>query len=160
MLDQAKSGAIPRRMLAGDLPQPPEADPRPLPEDRRRSPTPSTASASPRVLAACAPPAASRRPGSGPVGYIDHEPICDLCLLERSTDLGLMLATIAVVRTYAATGGTAEERQDAVHELGVFTRIYHRVASKSWSSGFQVSQAETIPRTEPATDRRIACRAL
>ncbi len=70
--------------------------------------------------------------GSGPVGYHGDRAICDLCLLERSTDLGLMLATIAVVRAYAGTGGTPEQQGEALNELGAFARIYHRIASKSW----------------------------
>lgn len=131
-LDRA---GCPRRMLAGDLPQPPEADPRPLPEGLSRPPKIDDPVYSIRVAespgtlcAACG----KQETGAGPAGYMEHEPICDLCLLERSTDLGLILATIAVVRAYAATGGKTKERQGALDELGVFARIYHRVASKSW----------------------------
>ncbi len=60
---------------------------------------------------------------------MDDEPICDLCLLERSNDLGLLLAIAAVTRAYAGTVGPAGDRQEALHELGVFARIYHRVCS-------------------------------
>ena len=134
MLDQAQSSAIPRGVLAPS-PTHPAADQRPLPEGLSRSPRIDEPLYSIRVAespgtlcAACG----KLETGAGPVGYLDDEPICDLCLLERSTDLGLMLATIAVVRAYAATGGTPEQRQDALDELGVFARIYHRVASKSW----------------------------
>ncbi len=132
MLDTAQSSAIPRT-LAGATPQPPEADPRPLPEGLSRA-VPDEPLYSIRVAdspgtlcAACG----KQETGAGPVGYLDDEPICDLCLLERSTDLGLMLATIAVVRAYAGTVGTAQDQQEALNELGVFARIYHRVASKS-----------------------------
>ena len=134
MLDHAQSSAIPRRALAGNIPQPPEADQRPLPEGLSRSPTDEplysirVADSPGTLCAACG----KQETGAGPVGYLDDEPICDLCLLERSTDLGLMLATTAVVRAYAETGGTHAQRQEALDELGVFARIYHRVASKSW----------------------------
>ena len=134
MLDQAKSSANPQRTLAGEVPQPPEADLRSLPEGLSRSvpdePLYSirVAESSGTLCAACG----KQETGSGPVGYMDDEPICDLCLLERSTDLGLMMAVVAVVRAYAGTGGAPEQRQEALEELGVFARIYHRVASKSW----------------------------
>ncbi len=68
------------------------------------------------VCAACR----KQETGAGPVGYMDDEPICDLCLLERSTDL----ATIAVVRAHAGIVGTAEQKGEAV----VFIPIYRRVA--------------------------------
>ena len=138
MLDQAKSSANPRRLpTEGTLapsPQQPEADPVPLPEPLSRTAKPDEPLYSIRVAenpgtlcAACG----NQETGAGPVGYRDDEPVCDLCLLQASTDLGLMLATTAVVRAYAETGGTAEEPQ-ALNELGVFARIYHRIASKSW----------------------------
>ncbi len=118
MLDQAKSSANPRRTLAGAVPQPPDAEQAPIPEGLSRSalhePLNSIRVAeSPGTLcAACR----KEETGTGPVGYLDDEPICDLCLLKRSTDFRLMLRTIAV-------GGTAEQQ--------VFARIYHRVPSKS-----------------------------
>ena len=131
MLDPAQSSANPRRTLAGATPQPPEADPTPLPEGLSRS-APDDPLYSIRVAedpgtvcAACR----KQETGSGPVGYMDDEPICDLCLLERSTDLGLLLANAAVIRAYAGTVGTAGEQQEALHELSVFARIYHRVCS-------------------------------
>ncbi len=71
--------------------------------------------------------------GTGPVGYLDGEPICDLCLLKRTTDLGLILALVSVIRAYASMGaGTSEAHQEALAELGAFARIFHRIASKSW----------------------------
>ncbi len=165
MLDQAKSSAIPRRTLAGATPQPPETDPRPLPEGLSRSapdePLYSIRVAeSPGILcAACG----KQETGAGPVGYLDEEPICDLCLLERSTDLGLLLAVVSVVRVYATSSGSSEQHAEALEELGAFARIYHRIASKSWPARIfriPVSLAETIPRTDPATERRFACRNL
>ncbi len=46
-----------------------------------------------------------------------------------------MLALAAVVRGFASAGGaTPEEYRDALRELGAFARIYHRVASKSWTA--------------------------
>ncbi len=59
---------------------------------------------------------------------MDDKPICDLCLLERSTDLGLLMANAAITRAYARTGGPAADQQEALRELGVFARIYHRVS--------------------------------
>ncbi len=125
MLDQAKSSAIPRRTLAGAIPQPPEADQRPLPEGLSRS-APDEPLYSIRVAespgttcAACG----KQETGAGPVGYLDDEP----------TDLGLAMAMIAVARAYASIGvGTSEAHQGALEELGAFARIYHRIASKSW----------------------------
>ncbi len=134
MLDPAQSSAKSRRTLAGEVPQPPEADQRPLPEGLSRS-APDEPLYSIRVTdspgtqcAACG----KQETGAGPVGYLDDEPICDLCLLERSTDLGLMVAMVSVARAYAEATGTARQHDEALEELGTFARIYHRVASKSW----------------------------
>ncbi len=139
MLDQAKSSADPRRTPTLGTLAPsaahPEADPNPLPEPPPRATDTDEPLYSIRVAenpgtlcAACG----RQEIGAGPVGYLDDEPICELCLLERSTDLGMMVATITVVRAYAGTVGTAQDQQEALNELGVFARIYHRVASKSW----------------------------
>ncbi|MCP3987247.1 MAG: hypothetical protein GY723_22905 [bacterium] len=131
MLDPAQSSANPRRTLAGTTPQPPEADPTPLPEGLSRS-APEERLYSIRVAEDPGAPCAAcgkQETGAGPVGYMDDEPICDLCLLERSTDLGLLLAKAAVARAYSGTVGTTGEQQEALHELGVFARIYHRVCS-------------------------------
>ncbi len=131
MLDPAQSSANPRQTLAGEVPQPPEAEPTPLPEGLSRSAPDEplysirVADSPGTVCAACR----KQETGSGPVGYMDDEPICDLCLLERSNDLGLLLAMTAVSRAYAGAVGTAGEQQEALHELGVFARIYHRVCS-------------------------------
>ncbi|MCP3960395.1 MAG: hypothetical protein GY719_21330 [bacterium] len=135
MLDQAKSSATPRRTLAGDVPQPPKADQSPLPEAPPRTTEADEPLYSIRVAenpgttcAACG----KQETGTGPVGFLDDEASCDLCLLERSADLGLILALISVVRAYPGAGGTPEASQDALAELGAFSRSYHHVASKSW----------------------------
>ena len=139
MLNQANCSATHRRLpTEGALapsPQQPEADPAPLPAAQSRSTETDAPLYSIRVAenpgilcTACG----NQETGAGPVGYLDDEPICDLCLLERNTDLGLLVAMTAVARAYAATDGTPDERQEALAELGVFARIYHRIASQSW----------------------------
>ena len=132
MLDQRQSSATSLRTLAGEVPQPPEAE-RPLPEGVSRPPKTDEPHYSIRITdspgvtcAACR----KQETGEGPVGYMDDDPICDLCLLERSTDLGLLIAVSAVSRTYAESAA----EPDALNELGVFARIYHRIASKSWAA--------------------------
>ena len=132
MLDPAQSSAISRRTLAGEVPQPPEAE-RPLTEELSRPPKTDDPLYSIRIndspgstCAACR----KQETGEGPVGYMGDDPICDLCLLERSTDLGLLLAISAVSRAYAESAAEPE----ALNELGVFARIYHRIASKSWAA--------------------------
>ncbi len=70
--------------------------------------------------------------GTGPIGFLDHEPVCDLCLLEDCKELGMVLALVAVVRAYASVEAESDrEHQDALEELGVFARIYETVAAKS-----------------------------
>lgn len=138
MLDQAKSSPNPRCLpTEGALapsPQQPETDPTPLPAGLSRS-TGEDPRYSIRVTenpdtlcASCG----KQETGAGPVGHLDDEPICDLCLLQANSDLGLLLALAAVVRAYAATEGSQEEQREALAELSVFARIYHRVASQSW----------------------------
>ena len=108
-----------------------EASPRPLLEGLSRSSTDEplysirVADSPGTECAACR----KQETGAGPVGYMDDSPVCDLCLLERSTELGLLLANAAVTRAYAGTVGPAGERQEALHELSVFARIYHRVST-------------------------------
>ncbi len=139
MLDPAQSTANPKRPPALGTPASSaalkEADPRPRPKvvsepAKAEEPLYSIRGAeSPGTCAACG----KQETGTGPVGYLDEEPICDLCLLERTTDLGMALALISVVRAYGSLGtGTSEEHQEALEELGAFARIYHRIASKSW----------------------------
>ena len=70
--------------------------------------------------------------GAGPVGHRDGEPLCDLCLFEASADLAMLLALVAVCRTYAAAVATEpEEWLNALRELGAFVRIYERIAAKT-----------------------------
>ena len=70
--------------------------------------------------------------GSGPIGYRDERPICDLCLLEESQELGMALALIAVTRAYASVEPSSEEdRRQGLEVLGAFARIYERFAAKS-----------------------------
>ncbi len=140
MLDHAQSSATPRRTLTeGTLapsPTHPEADPRRLPEGLSRSTKSDEPLYSIRLAespgtrcAACG----KQETGAGPVGYLDDHPICDLCLLEADTDLGMALALIAVTRAYGSMeAGSSREHQDALEELGAFAHIYHRIASKSW----------------------------
>lgn len=77
------------------------------------------------------PCATCKRPtGHGPVGYRGDVPVCDVCLLEASTPLGLTLALVAVARAFAI--GSPSVRLDAsiaLAELGAFARIFERVAS-------------------------------
>lgn len=83
---------------------------------------------SPGVLCAeCAEPT-----GAGPIGCLDDEPICDMCLLEGCHELGMVLAVIAVARAFASINPRqVNERREALEELGAFVRIYERFAAKS-----------------------------
>ncbi len=70
--------------------------------------------------------------GSGPVGYRGEEPVCDLCLLENSPELGILLAVVAVTRAYGSVEiASTADRRDALNELGAFARIYERIAARS-----------------------------
>ncbi len=70
--------------------------------------------------------------GSGPVGYHGDQAICDLCLLEASPALGVVLGLVAVTRAYGSVEvASTDERRDALQELGAFARIYERFAAKS-----------------------------
>jgi hypothetical protein len=69
---------------------------------------------------------------AGPTGHADDEPICDLCMLECEDALGMVLALIAISRSYAGVRPrTAEQHWDALEELGAFVRIYERAAARS-----------------------------
>lgn len=69
--------------------------------------------------------------GAGPIGCLADEPICDMCLLEGCHELGMVLAVIAVARTYASIDPLqVRERREALEELGAFVRIYERFAAK------------------------------
>ncbi len=138
MLNQAKSSANPHRTpTEGALapsPQQPEADPTPLPAALPRSTKTDDPLYTIRIAdnpgTTCAT-CGKQETGSGPVGFLDDEPVCDLCLLEGSPELGMVLALISVVRAYANMNGTPEERQAALEELGAFARIYDRFAAKT-----------------------------
>ncbi len=70
--------------------------------------------------------------GSGPVGYRGEEAICDLCMLEDSKELGMVLALVAVARACASVELTSDaDRRLADAELGSFARIYETFAAKS-----------------------------
>ena len=70
--------------------------------------------------------------GTGPVGYDGDRAICDLCFLQRSKVLGMVLALIAVTRACASVELTSsEDRRRADAELGAFARIYERFAARS-----------------------------
>jgi hypothetical protein len=69
---------------------------------------------------------------AGPTGYADDDPICDLCLLVASEDLGMVLALVAVVRAFAAPPYEKSRHYwAALAEVGSFGRIYERVAARS-----------------------------
>lgn len=69
---------------------------------------------------------------AGPTGYHRGSPVCDPCLLEGCPPLGMVLALVAVTRTF---GGLEEvvgaEADEALEELGAFARIYERFAAAS-----------------------------
>jgi hypothetical protein len=69
---------------------------------------------------------------AGPTGYVDEQPICDLCLLDGSQPLGMVLALAAVTRSFAAVDPRNEaEYREAAEALAAFARIYERVAARS-----------------------------
>ncbi len=73
-----------------------------------------------------------RPTGTGPVGHSGDRPVCDLCLLEGSSVLGMVLALVAVVRAFGSVEVSSdEEHRQALAELGAFARIYERFAAKS-----------------------------
>ena len=79
------------------------------------------------LCAECAEPT-----GAGPIGCLDEEPICDMCLLEGCHELGMVLAVIAVARAFASIDPRqVREQREALEELGAFVRIYERFAAKS-----------------------------
>ncbi|MEM8996083.1 MAG: hypothetical protein AAGF23_14950, partial [Acidobacteriota bacterium] len=78
----------------------------------------------------CCPLCAASFVAAGPTGYVDDRPICDLCLLERETQLGLVLALVAVTRSYGAVWPQDElEEEHARLELMAFARVYDAKAS-------------------------------
>lgn len=84
--------------------------------------------AGPAICARCR----VRFPAAGPTGYAEDSPICDMCLLEGSQELGMVLALVAVVRAFGVVRASShEDYQEALGELGAFARIYERFAAKS-----------------------------
>ncbi len=69
---------------------------------------------------------------AGPTGYAEDSPICDMCLLEGSQELGMVLALVAVVRAFGRVKPSSHgDYRDALNELGAFARIYETFAAKS-----------------------------
>ena len=74
----------------------------------------------------------ARFSAAGPTGFAEDRAICDMCLLEGSSELGMVLALVAVVRAFGIVQPTdREDYRDALRELGAFARIYERVAARS-----------------------------
>lgn len=68
----------------------------------------------------------------GPTGFIDDQPICDMCLLEADHDLGLLMALASVTRSFGELRDvTSGEYMEALAELGAFARIYDQIAAKT-----------------------------
>lgn len=67
---------------------------------------------------------------AGPTGFQDDRPLCDLCMLHREGQLGMVLALVAVTRSYggASPSSLSEEVADKA-ELMAFARIYETFAS-------------------------------
>lgn len=71
-------------------------------------------------------------PAAGPTGFAEDRPVCDMCLLEGSSPLGMVMALIAVVRAFGGVRpSNHHEYRDALGELGAFSRIYEKFAAKS-----------------------------
>lgn len=69
---------------------------------------------------------------AGPTGHANDEPICDLCLLECEEQLGMVLALVAISRSYGGERHeTPEEHWEALEELGAFVRVYEQVAART-----------------------------
>ncbi len=135
MLDPAKSTTDPETTLAGQTPPPPEADSTPTSGEFAEWTVGDDSSYSIRLAKSPGTCAVCRDQdtGIGPVGYLDESPICDLCLLERSTDLGMIIALVSVVRAFATIRSDgSRDYQEALKELRFFARLFHQIASKSW----------------------------
>lgn len=69
---------------------------------------------------------------AGPTGFAEDLPICDMCLLEGSAELGMVMALVAVVRAFGTVKPSDhQDYREALAELGAFARIYERFAAKS-----------------------------
>jgi len=67
----------------------------------------------------------------GLIGHRGDQPLCDACLLAGSEQLGVALALLIAVRTFAVVGRTGERKwQEALEDLGTFASIYELVASR------------------------------
>ncbi len=86
------------------------------------------ATGGPTACAACGHEVA----GGAPLGLRGEEPLCDPCLLEASPQLGLVLALAAVARAFGVACRKARGQDpEALEELGLFARIYERIAAKA-----------------------------
>ncbi len=134
MLDPAKSTTDPETTLAGQNSPPPEAESTPAPEEFAGWTVGDDSSYTIRLAKSPGTCAVCREDtGVGPVGYLDESPICDLCLLEGSTDLGMIIALVSVVRAFATVRSDGSpDHQEALKELNLFARLFHQIASKSW----------------------------
>ncbi len=154
MLDAAKSSTNPQHTPALSTPAPTatleEGDPRPRPQALPETVKAEEPRYSIRIAKTPGTCAVCRKhdTGIGPVGYSGEEPICDLCLLGESTDLGMILALIAVVRAY---GSIKSGEPDALNELGFFARLFHQIASKS--SPVRVFRIPGLTRGEQVNHR-------
>jgi hypothetical protein len=66
----------------------------------------------------------------GPTGHLDETPICDLCLLELESQLGMVLALVSVVRSFSQTEERATAPGAAAVEVLAFSKIYGRFADR------------------------------
>ncbi len=86
--------------------------------------------------------------GAGPVGYRDDDTVCDMCLLDACTDLGLVLALIAVTRAFGAVPWRDRESgQEGLAQLGAFARVFeHILAKKSERRGMDLPERDEALR--------------
>jgi len=75
------------------------------------------------------PQCGARFVAAGPTGYDDDEPICDQCLLDGSTQLGMLLALASTTRGFGRMR-PENNRQfwDMLVELAHFARFYEDCA--------------------------------
>jgi hypothetical protein len=67
----------------------------------------------------------------GPTGYYDERPVCDACLLEQETQLGMLMALAIFTRAYAGLAETAgDAAAEAATEMLAFARIYELFAAR------------------------------
>lgn len=69
---------------------------------------------------------------SGPTGHAAGQPICDLCLLDGSHELGMLLALASAARVFGAfVSEDTEEYRQALADYGAFAKVYELVAARS-----------------------------